>query len=715
MIKDEYIEKPYDLLSSLPIIDRREFLKITGGGIIIFFTIGDTSTLLAQRRQRGYPTDFNAYLQIREDGKITCFTGKVELGQGVMTSLAQTAAEELDVSLDSIEMIMGDTDLCPWDRGTFGSMTTRFFGPALKAAAAGARTVLLELASEHLKIPKDRLAAENGVIFERGRKNKKVTYAQLTQGKKITKKLEGSVIEKTVSEFEIIGAPTSRLDSCEKVTGKAKYAGDIRYPGMFYARILRPPAHGAQLRSVDTSAAEKMKDVLVVKEDDLVAVLHEDPEVAEKALEVIKADFDIPAQDVDDKNIFEHLLQTAPRGSGSDERGSIAEGEKQSAEIFEETYLNSYVAHAPIETHTAVANFKDNKVEIWVSTQSPFGDKERVANTLGIPSDNVHVRTPFVGGGFGGKNSNIQAAEAARLSKITGKPVQVAWTRGEEFFFDSFRPAAIVKIKSGIDEKGKISLWDYKVYFAGSRGSGQFYDVPNNLITVYSGGWGGSPGTHPFATGPWRAPANNTNSFARESQIDMMASKAGIDPLELRLANLKDERMIGVLKAAAEKFGWIPSKAPSGRGFGIACGIDSGTYVASMAEVDVDKKSGRVQVKRVVCVQDMGLVINPKGAKSQMEGCVTMGLGYALNEEIHFKGGEIFDLNFDTYELPRFSWVPDIETVLIDAKDSPPQGGGEPAIIVMGGLIANAIFDATGARLFQLPMTPERIREALKG
>ena len=714
MIEDKFTEEPSSLLSSFPKIDRREFLKITGG-IIIFFTIGDTSTLQAQRRQREYPTDFNAYLLISEDGKITCFTGKVELGQGVITSLAQTAAEELNVSLDTIEMIMGDTDLCPWDRGTFGSRTTRFFGPALKAAAAEARAVLLELASEHLKIPKDRLTAENGVIFERNRKNNKVTYAQLAKGKKITKKLEESAAEKASSEFNIIGVPTSRIDAYEKVTGKAKYAGDIRYPGMVYARILRPPAHRAHVRSVDTSAAEEMPGVIVVNQDGLIAVLHENPEVAEKALEAIKADFDIPQEHVDDKTIFEHLLQTAPRGSREDERGSVAEGEKQSAEIFEETYFNSYVAHAPIETHTATADFKDNKIEIWVSTQSPCGDKSRIASTLDIPPENIRVRTPFVGGGFGGKNSNIQAVEAARLSKITGKPVQVAWTRAEEFFFDTFRPAAVVKIKSGIDQKGRMSLWDYKVYFAGSRGSGQFYDVPNNLITVYGGGWRGEPGTHPFATGPWRAPANNTNTFARESHIDMMASRAGIDSLEFRLMNLKDERMIGVLKAAAEKFGWTPSKVPSGRGFGIACGIDSGTYVASMAEVDVDKKSGLVQVKRVVCAQDMGLVINPEGAKLQMEGCVTMGLSYALTEEIHFKGGEIFDLNFDTYEITRFSGVPEIETVLIDAKDSPPQGGGEPAIIIMGGLIANAIYDATGARLLQLPMTPERVREALTG
>jgi len=290
----------------------------------------------------------------------------------------------------------------------------------------------------------------------------------------------------------------------------------------------------------------------------------------------------------------------------------------------------------------------------------------------------------------------------------------VAWTRAEEFFYDTFRPAAVVKIKSGVDGAGRIVLWDYHVYFAGERGSQHFYDIAHHSTQSHGSGWRGGPGTHPFGTGAWRAPANNTNTFARESHIDAMAARSGIDPLEFRLKNMKDERMLRVLKAAADRFGWTPGKAPSGRGWGIACGIDAGTYVATMAEVGVDKAEGRVQVKRVVCAQDMGLVINPEGARIQMEGCITMGLGYALTEEIRFKGGDILDRNFGTYKLPRFSWLPEIETVLIDAKDSPPQGGGEPAIIVMGGVVANAVFDAAGVRILQLPMTPGRIRDALE-
>jgi CO/xanthine dehydrogenase Mo-binding subunit len=294
-----------------------------------------------------------------------------------------------------------------------------------------------------------------------------------------------------------------------------------------------------------------------------------------------------------------------------------------------------------------------------------------------------------------------------------GRPVQVFWTREDEFFWDAYRPAAIVKIRSGLTADGAPAFWDYRVYYAGARGSEQPYEIPHHRTVAHSRGWGGPPGSHPFATGAWRAPAANTNAFAREQHIDIMAHAAGIDPLAFRLQHCTQAKFLGVLKAAAEQFGWKPGAGSGGQGVGVACGIDADTVVATMAEVEVDRSSGQVSVKRVVCAQDMGLVVNPAGATIQMEGCITMGLGYALTEEQHFRGGEILDLNFDRYELPRFSGLPEIETVLIDSQDPEPHGGGEPAIITMGAVIANAIFDAVGVRLFELPMTPGRVKAAL--
>lgn len=709
MKEDQYLAIDFGDIITDPQLTRRELLKLLGGGIIILFSVGTPSVLQA-RRGRGYPEDFNAYLRIGADGRITCFTGKVELGQGVITSLAQMLADELDAALESVDMVMGDTSLCPWDMGTFGSMTTRFFGPALRAAAAEARIVLIELAAEHLKTPKDRLKTKEGVIFDTARNDSRVTYAELAEGKTIARRVETKPALKTPSEFNIMGKPVLRSDSLEKVTGKAEFAGDIRLEGMLYACILRPPAHGAKLRSVDTSAVEKMAGVQLVRDGDLIAVLHKNPDEAENALTKIKAEFDVPEAKVDDENIFDHLVKSAPRSNVVDSGGNLKTGEKLADIVTEQTYLNSYVAHAPTETHTALARVEGDKATIWVSTQAPFMVKDQVTGALGFSSENVRIITPFVGGGFGGKTSAPQAVEAARLAKAAGKPVQVAWSRAEEFFYDTFRPAAVVKIKSGVTKTGKIVLWDYAVYFAGSRGSQQFYDIEHHLTAAFGEWRGGSGGPHPFGTGPWRAPANNTNTFARESQIDIMASKVKMDPVEFRLKNLKDKRMRRVLEAAAEKFGFSPSKSPGRRGIGVACGIDSGTYVAHIAEVEVDKTKGDVQVKRVVCAQDMGIVINPEGAKIQMEGCITMGLGYALTEEMRFRGGEIFDRQFTTYKIPRFSWLPKIETVLVKANDMSPQGGGEPAIICMGAVIANAVYDATGARLLQLPMTPERVK-----
>jgi nicotinate dehydrogenase subunit B len=714
MNEQRYLDIDFTDIIDDPNLSRRDFLKTLGGGIIIIFCVGDASVLVAQRRGRGYPENFNAYLRIGPDGRVSCFTGKIEMGQGVITSLAQMLAEEVDVSLDSVDMVMGDTSVCPWDMGTFGSMTTRFFGPPLRAAGAEARRVLLELAAEQLKAPRERLIAEDGVIFDKEQKDKRVTYGDLAKGKTIARRASQKPPLKTPSEFKIIGKPVLRRDSQEKVTGQAKYAGDIRLPDMLYAGVLRPPAHGARLKSVDTSAAEKLGGVNVVRDGDFVAVLHQSPDQAADALSKITTEFDVPPATVDDQTIFEHLLKNAGDGRVVARGGQLEEGEKLADIVIEQTYLDGYKAHAPMETHTAVAHVEGNKATVWASTQTPFPTKDQIASALGFSADDVRLITPFVGGGFGGKSPGRQALEAARLSKATGKPVQVMWTREEEFFYDTFRPAAVVKIKSGVTKDGKAVLWDYGVYFAGDRGSQQFYDIPHHRTASVGGGFGGGgPNPHPFATGAWRAPANNTNTFARESQIDIMAARAKMDPIEFRLKNLRDERPIRTLKAAAEKFGWRPAPAPSGRGLGVAVGTDSDTFVAHIAEVEVDKRTGRVKVKRIVCAQDMGLVINPQGATIQVEGCITMGLGYALTEDLHFKGGMILDRNFDTYELPRFSSVPKIETVLLDLPNEPAHGGGEPAIICVGAVIANAIHDAIGARLLQLPMTPERVRKAL--
>lgn len=694
---------------------RRSFFRVLGGGIFIFIHPWNPFgiTLPQTRQGRSLPTDFNAFLQIREDGTVSCYTGKVEMGQGIQTSLAQEIADELDVPYQKIRMVLGDTELCPWDGGTNGSRTTRSFGPAMREAAAEARAVLLQMASEKLKVPVSELVITEGIISSRSDKNKNISYSSLTLGKKIERHLSEKAVLKNYSEFNYAGKPFLKQEARQKVTGEAKYAADIKLPGMLHARILRPPSHGAKLISADTTEAEKIKGVIVIHDTDLIAVLSDDRDKADKAIEKIKGKYEFDEINVDEKTIFDRILKADSNVNVLKSSGEIEAGRQLSTSVTESEFHNSYVAHSPMEPHSAIARIDGNKITAWVGTQQPFPTQEDLARELKVPLENVRVITPYIGGGFGGKSAHRQAIEAAKLAKMTGKPVMVSWTRQEEFFYDTFRPAAVVRVMSGTDNTGKITFWDFHTHFAGSRGSDTIYDVPNSRTSDYSRGTSTVP-VHPFATGAWRAPGNNTNTFARESQIDIMAQKAGMDPLDFRLKNLKDERMIAVLKAVADKFGYTPAKTPSGRGYGIACGTDVGTYVAHMAEVKVDKTTGHVQVLRVACAQDMGLCVNPEGTTIQMEGCITMGLGYALTEEIQFQGGNIKNHSFDSYELPRFSWVPKIETVILDKKDQPPQGGGEPAVICMGAVIANAVFDATGARFLQLPMTTERILEALK-
>ena len=695
-------------------IRRRSFFKLMGGGIFVFFNTWDPLDLTASpmRKLQDKP-DFNAYLRIDENGIVNGFTGKIEMGQGPITSLVQELADELDVSFDQVKLVMGDTDLCPWDDGTWGSLSTQIFGQAFRAAAAEARTILLMLGSEKLNVPVAQLEVTEGVITDKNNRNNQVTYGQLAKGKKIEKYLDKKPQMKSPADFKIMGKPFLRVDAREKVTGQAKFTGDYHPAGMMYARILRPPSHASKLISADTSEAEKIPGIRVVRDGDLVAVLHELRDIADEAIVKVKGEYSGEEIQADDKTVYDYLLKAGAKANVNDQAGDLATGRSLSKSLFSSQYYGPYVAHAPIETHSALAYMEGDRMIIRASVQTPFPAWEDVAKALKMPKEKVRVNMPFVGGGFGGKIMNLQIVEAARLAKLAEKPVMVVSTRQEEFFYDFFRPACAIRLESGMDAEGKITLWDYAVYFAGGRGSETYYDVPHRRTSVYDED-DAAPKVHPFGTGAWRAPANGNNTFARESQIEIMAAAAGIDPLEFRLKNLKNEKLIDVLKAAAEIFGWTPAKGPSGRGYGIACGYDAGTWVAAMAEVKVNSETGKVKVVRVAVAQDMGLCINPQGAKIQLHGCVIMGLGYTLSEEVQFTGGKVLTKNLDSYEIPRFSWVPKIDYVILDRQNEPPKGGGEPAIVLMPGLIANAIFDATGARLYQLPMNPDRVLEAIK-
>jgi len=689
--------------------NRRNFLKKLGGGVIVVFCLGKLSVIQSYGQNTSEDLlNFNAYLRVNEDGRVDCYTGKIEMGQGITTSLAQVLAEELEISIYSIDMIMGDTELCPYDAGTWGSLTTRFADPVLRAAAAEAREILKDLAAEYLGVSDEMLNVSNGTVFVKNNESKKVSYAELTKGKKIVKTLKKKPEIKKSKDFKIIGKPIISLDAESKVTGKAKYAGDIKLPGMVYATIIRPAVFDSKKIKVDSSGLSAFKGVELVEDEDLVAVVHPDPEIANKAAKKVKVTWEAPETEVDNETIFQYLDDNIKEKKMFEENGNLTVGREASETIIEAHYYDGYKAHASIETHSATCYFKDDKLTMWASSQTPFGTREQLAKTFDMPLEKVHLKQIFLGGGFGGKIYNRQAIEVAKISKLCGKPVQLVWSRKEEFMYDRFRTAALMKATSGVDSNGKLNLWEFDIYCAGTRGTKLFYDISNNRTRMFN-----EDDIHPFGTGAWRAPGNNSTTFARESHIDATAHAVGIDALKFRLDNLKNENMFDTLKLAAKTFYW-GRKKQEGHGYGIALGQDAGTSVAMIAEVHVDKSTGEVQPIRVVCAQDMGQVVNPHGATLQTEGGITMGLGYALYEDIEFNGGNIKSSSFNNYEITKFSKTPKIECVFMDMMDSKTQGGGEPAIICVGGAIANAVFDACGARVNRMPITPKRILESIQ-
>lgn len=696
------------------LLSRREALKVLGAGIIVC----GFAPSVANADQLP-----NGWLQIGPDGLITLYTNKTELGQGITTALAQIAAEELDAPLTSMRVVTGDTDLCFWvtdPNETWGSLTISDFGPGLRTAATRARALLIKIAAEQLALPESRLFTRDGYVIDQQDENIRVSYATLAGSGTIDRPLPPIVPVQDPATFTICGRPAIRIDAVEKVTGAARYAGDISLPGMLYARILRPPAHGATLTGPpDTTQAELIPGVQVVRTP-LVAVLHPYPEVAEQALALVTAQYNLPAPGPSDQTIHDYILAHPPGQSSmfpTWSGGNLTLGESQAVLRRDLTYYTPFVAHAPMEPHAAVASYENGSVTVWASTQAPFHTQSDVAGALGLSTANVHVVTPYVGGAFGGKAyNNQQAVEAAQLSRAVGRPVNVTWTRKEEFFYDRFQPPCLVTVRAGLNASQQICLWDSKAYFTSSYAMTRngIYNIPNHRTRFY-GSWSNVTNL-PFVTGqkcPWRAPGNNAFTFARESHIDALAAAAGLDPVEFRLRHLQSDRARNVLTRAAEAFGWQPGRRPSGRGFGVACGQNGDSshevYAAVIVALSVDLATGAITVDRMLSAVDCGRVINPDGVRQQMEGSLMMGLGYSLSEELHFQVPTITDLNFDTYGIPRFSWMPQLETVIVANETLAPMGCGEPPIVAVGGAVANAFFDATGLRATRLPITPERV------
>lgn len=642
------------------------------------------------------------WLAVHADGRVTAYAGKVEYGQGIRSGLALEVADELRLPLDSVEVVLGDTATVPWDMGTFGSQSTARVGLQLRKAAATARQTLLELAADRLDLPPADLECRNGRVASLSSPGRSVSYGDLVAGQYLERDIIDDVPLNSPSEFTVMGKPAQRIDAVARVTGQAKFSQDILVPGMLFAKVLRPPSYGAKLLHGDFAAAERMPGVVaVVTDNDLIAVLAETDEQAELAARLITAQWQEQPDQPSHLDVPDLLLRTARDPVVAQESGSLDDGFRQADAILEALYYVPYIANAPMEPRAAVAQWQDGRLTVWAGTQRPFGIRAELASYFGIAEEMVRVIAPEIGGAFGGKSIYTVALEAARLAKLAERPVRVAFSRAEEMTWATFRPSALIEVKSGFKTDGTIVAWQFTAYhagdrpFIGQRGSQTPYNTANVNVTVYTS-------DSPLRTGSYRSLGGAVNHFARESHIDEIAHAVGLDPVELRLRNLTHPRFRRVLTTAAEQFGWASSSLPSGRGVGATVGLDVGSYAATCVQLDV--QGSEVKVNRVVAALDCGLTVNPEGARNQVEGSIVMGLGTALYEAIDFQSGYLLNTGFTRYRVPRINNAPSIEVALVGDPDTPSTGAGEPAIVPIAAAIANAVFDRTGQRIRELPL-----------
>jgi len=675
-------------------LDRRGFLKSLGGGLLVLLAFDEVSTAQesgAARRQRGeeLPENVAAWLHIAPDGAITAFTGKVEVGQNIRTSLTQAVADELRCAPDLVQLVMGDTDLTPWDMGTFGSRTTPTMAPELRRMASTARETLLDAAAKAWNADATHLKMANGHVSDPAT-GKTATISELAAKVDWVKVLGKRDSITPPKQWQVAGTSLAKVNAREIVTGKHKYPSDYRAPGMLYGRVLRPPSFGAKLVSADTSAASKIPGATVVREGDFIGVAATDEEKAQKALLSIDAKWDQQKQ-ISSKDLFSYV-----RANAGGESPPAAP--PQGAHALQSTYTIAYIAHVPLEPRAAVAEWRAGKLTVRTGTQRPFGVKGELASALQVPEQNVRVLMPDAGSGYGGKHTGECAIEASRLARGAGKPVKLVWTREEEFTWAYFRPAGIIDVRSAADKDGQLQAWDFHNYLSGPSGLQTPYEVPNKTERFHAV-------NSPLRDGSYRGLASTANNFARESHMDELAAAVGMDPLAFRLKNLKNERLVAVLQAATERFQWSKQKASTSRGFGLACGMEKGGYVACCAEVSLG--SGKqLRVERVVEAWECGAIVNPEHLKNQVEGAVVMGLGGALFEAIDFANGRILNPRLSEYRVPRFGDVPKVELVLIDRKDIPSAGAGETPIVGIAPALANAIYSATGVRIRSMPILP---------
>jgi CO/xanthine dehydrogenase Mo-binding subunit len=747
-------------------ISRRQFIKGGGTLIVSFSLLPPVMEAVAQgipASSEPQATSLDSWLAVNADETITVYTSKVDLGTGVITSLSQIVAEELDMPFDRIRMETGDTEQTIDQAATVGSQTIRRAGPQLRQAAAAAREALLKLAAARLNAPMEKLVVMDGVVSVSGNPAQKVSYGQLVGGKRFNVTIEATgtgadlkvapqAKAKDPKNYKIVGTSVRRVDLPAKFTGEFVYAQDMRVPGMLHGRVVRPPVVSSKPMSIDESSIKAIPGIVkIVQEGNFVGVVATTEWSAIRAAKALKVTWSTPATKLpaNAEELFAFLKDTkSARDQNASEQGNLEAAFSKAPKTFQATYRWPFQLHGMIGPSCAVADVQGNKATIWSGSQGTFRTRQNVAALLKLPEKNVRVIYREGSGCYGRLSADDVPQDAAVMSRAVGKPVRVQWMRDDEHGWESKGPAQYLTVRAAIDAQGKVTAWEFMdrsfpwtangnpllaARQLGAKGNGlgnsngvgsggEMYGFENQKVFSAMIPWEGED-PHPLRTSNLRAPGELARCFASETFLDDMASSLGVDPVQFRVRNLvmEKERASAALLAAAKQAGWKerPSPAPRSNGTkavgrGVALSNRGGTIVAAVAEVEVDRANGQVSVKRVSVAHDCGLIVNPDGLTNQIQGNVIQSVSRSLLEEVQFDTSGVKNLDWTTYPILKFQQIPEVDVVLLNQPAMPYFGGGEPSSVPIPGAIGNAIFDAVGVRLREVPFTPARVLAALR-
>jgi nicotinate dehydrogenase subunit B len=747
-------------------ISRRDLLKGTGTLIVSFNLFGPAARVLAQAaapvEAMPDPTSLDSWLAIARDNTVTIYTSKVDLGTGIETALAQMVAEELDVPFHNVKMHMGDTATSVDQGRTAGSRTIERAGPQLRQASAAARQQLLKLASERLDAPAENLMVTDGVVSVPASPARKISYGELIGGKRFNLRIKATgtgwdlevapeVPAKNPKDYKIVGTSVPRVDLPPKFTGEFTYVHDVRVPGMLHGRVVRPPVVNSKPSSVDEDSVKRIPGVVkVVREGAFVGVVAQTEWAAIQAAKALKVTWSTPATKLpaDYDAVYNDLKNT---GSFTNlvvaDKGNPAAALTQAVRTFQAEYHWPFQLHGMLGPSCAVADVRGDNATIWTGSQAGFNTRTRLAIILRVPESNIQILYREGSGCYGRLIADDVSEDAVLMSRAVGKPVRVQWMREDEHGWEPKGPAQVLTVRAGADAQGKIIAWDFvdRSYPwteaqglpqlasrqigiqpanpgnpNGRGGAGEIYEVEHQKVISAAIPWM-QPDPTPLRTNALRAPGDLARCFACESFMDEIASELGVDPVQFRLRHLaNDPRAREVLLAAARKAQWTdrPSPAPSSdatrvRGRGVALNNRTRTLSAAVAEIEADKISGEITVRRITIAHDCGLIINPDGLKNQIDGNAIQGVSRTLLEEVQFDTSGVKTLDWRSYPILTFEKVPEIEIELINRPEMPPLGGGEPSIAPVPAAIANALFDAVGVRAREIPLTPHRVLAAI--